>query len=204
MNRIFPCGPFMVSSASEPGVHLRVDGFHAPLLGGPFPNRLQPDWFVLRQAGIRHLVCLASTQPELRYDPYLAGLTWLAKEDMPELADLMEPSGPEGILLRDLRVDHDDEAYKARSEAREKLQQIARNMLAALWRGEGVFVHCEYGVERTGALLALVLALGGVDKEVVARSIARGLSPQSNRSNDLKERLENVLSEMFNDFKFLE
>jgi len=134
----------------------------------------------------------------------LAGLTWLAKEDMPELADLMEPSGPEGILQRDLRVDHNDEAYKARSEAREKLRQIARNMLAALWRGEGVFVHCEYGVERTGALFALVLALGGVDKEVVTRSIARGLSPQSNRSNDLKERLQNVLTAMFNDFEFLE
>lgn len=202
MKRVFPCGHFTISTDSSPGVHLRVKGFPAPLVAGPFPNRHQPDWFVLQQAGIRHIVCLASTQPDLRYDPCMAGLSWLAKEDMPELADLMEPGGAAGIWQRAFEVASDDEARKARRQDRAKLLQIAQSVLAALWRGEGVFLHCEYGQERTGVLISLVLKLVCGDADEATDAVARGLSPHSSRSDDLANRYKDVLTALYFDARF--
>ncbi len=186
--------PFWVTSATEPGLHLRVHGFPAPLVGGPFPNRLQPDWLVLKKAGVRQIVCLAGAAPELRYDPYPAGLDWLAKEDMPELGEFMEPGGAAALLSRAFGHAPEDEAFNARRAARGEMRQIAQAVLAALWRGEGVFVHCEYGVERTGLLIALVLTLAGGEAPAVTHSVARALSLHMGGSDDLRERLLNVVS----------
>lgn len=194
LKTIHSCGQFKVETANTPGLHLRVLGFPAPLIAGPFPNRHQPDWFTLKKAGIRLIVCLASTTPDLRYDPYPAGLSWLAKEDMPELADCMELRHYAYYWLVATTGVAGDDAYKARKAARGSMKRIAQDVVAALWRNEGVFVHCEYGVERTGLLIALVLYLASNELEEAASSVARGLSPHAGDGGDLEKRLLNVLS----------
>lgn len=176
MNPIRRPIPFSVRSATEPGLHLRVEGFPAPLVGGPFPNRHQPDWQVLRRAEVRYLVCLASTQPEMRYDPLPAGMSWLVKADLPEIADLAEPVESNTHDLADTGRGN-EVAAKTRRDSRAELLRIAHRILAVLWSGEGVMVHCEYGVERTGLLIALVLTLGGSDRVEVVTLVADALEP---------------------------
>ncbi|MEO0054441.1 MAG: Tyrosine phosphatase family [Verrucomicrobiota bacterium] len=166
--------PFSVVPATEPGLHLRVDGFPAPLVGGPFPNRHQPDWLVLRKANVRHVVCLASASPHLQYDPLPAGINWLVCSDLPELADFVPPGFAEG--KSSFFTDQNPELVKAQKEARANLLGIAYRVLSTLWSGEGVFVHCHYGIERTGLLIALTLTLGGSDRVGVVKKVAEALS----------------------------
>jgi hypothetical protein len=194
IKRIHACGQFWVTTADKPGVHLQVFGFPAPLLAGPFPNRHQPDWFTLKKAGIRQIVCLASTTPDLRYDPYPGGLSWLAKVDMPELADYLEPGGPDVNLLRALGSFPEDAAYKSRKASRTTMKSIAKDVLAALYKQDGVFLHCQYGVERTGLLIALLLEMVSGDREQAADAVARCLSPHSGDGSDLQKRLQNAIS----------
>lgn len=187
MNPIRRPIPFSVRSATEPGLHLRVEGFPAPLVGGPFPNRHQPDWQVLRRAEVRHLVCLASTQPEMRYDPLPHGVTWLVKADLPEIADLAEPIESNTHDLADTGREN-EVAAKTRRDSRAELLRIAHRILAVLWSCEGVMVHCEYGVERTGLLIALVLTLGGSDRVEVVTIVADALA-QKTAGGDREKRL---------------
>jgi len=181
------------------GVHMWVSGFPASLIAGPFPNRHQPDFFTLNKAGIRHIVCLASTTPVLRYDPYPAGLSWLAMEDMPELADFVEPTNLANFRLLAATGQSGDAAFNNRKAARVSMNRIAQKVVATLWRNEGVFVHCEYGVERTGLLIALVLYLASDEPEEAAAAVARCLSPHAGDGGDLEKRLWNVLSASINE-----
>jgi protein tyrosine/serine phosphatase len=151
--------PFSLHPATTAGLHYLVHGLPAPLAGAPFPTRLWPDWLELKRAGFRHIVCLASTTPENRYDPGVTGLTWLAKCDLQTSATYCEAAP-----LMPL------ESRAASANAMDEIVAIARKVLSALWAGEGVLIHCEFGIERTGLLVGVVLVLHGADpKEVTDR-----------------------------------
>ena len=111
----------------------------------------------MRKAGIEHVVCLASTEPERRYDLWPHGLDWLAKVNCLgpiDLADALCPTDQSPTSTG---------SEFARQEAQRDwnvIQDIARRVLLSCLSGKGVLVHCEYGVERTGLLIALVLCLG--------------------------------------------
>lgn len=149
--------PFSIRPAKTAGLNYLVHGLPAPLAGAPFPTRLWPDWAEMKKAGFRHIVCLASTTPEARYDPGVTGLTWLAKCDLPSPATYREVAP---------LMPHEPSA--AGANAFDEALVIAKKVLSALWAGEGVFIHCEFGIERTGLLVGIVLVLHGADPKEVA------------------------------------
>jgi hypothetical protein len=152
--------PFSLRPAKTAGLNYLVHGLPAPLAGAPFPTRLWPDWAELKRAGFRHIVCLASTTPENRYDPGVTGLTWLAKCDLQSPATYREAGS---LMPR--------QSDAASANAISEILVIARKVLAVLWAGEGVLIHCEFGIERTGMLVGVVLVLHGADPEEVAERL---------------------------------
>lgn len=164
--------PISVWSASEPGLHYIVRGLPGLLVAAPFPHRLQPDWDTLKRAGIAHVVCLASTKPECRYDLWPFGLDWLAKINCigpMDMAWILTPSAA-------LAERESGEYHEARDEWLE-LQRIAKKVWLSCLAGEGVLVHCEYGVERTGLLIALVLMLAEQEPLKIFSGLTFGLLP---------------------------
>lgn len=148
---------FSLRAANTQGLNYFVHGLPAPLAGAPFPTRLWPDWAELQRAGFKHIVCLASTTPENRYDPGVMGLTWLAKCSLPSPATCLDDAQ---LVTGEPRATN--------GKATQEILTVARTVLSALWAGEGVLIHCEFGIERTGLLVGVVLVLNGADPDKVA------------------------------------
>ena len=160
----------VILKAPDAGINFIILGFPCLLHGGAFPTRLWPVWAKEHDNGFRHIVCLASTEPERRYDPILAGIGWLAKVNLPS---------PEALALalrtNECRDDSTDSEQLVNITPAlvdmDEIKRIARLILHALIDGEGVWVHCEHGVERTSLMLGAVLVLSGEDPDETTRKL---------------------------------
>ena len=109
-----------------------VAGLSARLIGVPFPSSR-----LFREEsfdGVRWISCLSSTNPEHRYSTH----PWKL-----ERLDSVQLDSPLGGTLSTKRA----------------LLSLALRIQRKLRDGEGVLVHCDMGIERTGAVLGTVLAL---------------------------------------------
>lgn len=120
-----------------------VEGIGAPLAGVPFPND-RVNYSQLYDLGYRWILCLATDQPSKRYDP--KPMRWLEACEAP------------------LPYDHNSL----------KLAEIVRRAQLALKKlqtGEGVLVHCQQGIDRTGAMIATILRLQGFLSTMIATDL---------------------------------
>lgn len=128
-----------------------VAGLSARLIGVPFPSSR-----LFREEsfdGVRWISCLSSTNPEHRYSTH----PWKL-----ERLDSVQLDSPLGGTLSTKRA----------------LLSLALRIQRKLRDGEGVLVHCDMGIERTGAVLGTVLALEGFDPQRVACGIADAVEAQ--------------------------
>lgn len=144
-----PLDPDLQSAFPLPGIEVPRQFYWAntspaPLAGMELPRGAMP-WEQLHVAGFRKVACLCSERP--LYDP--SPLQWLVAL---ELCDLVEQPLPEDPVAEEKAI-----------------RLIARAIVAALGKGEGVIVHCAGGRGRTGTVLGCVLReLGHGADEVVA------------------------------------
>ena len=120
-----------------------VGGLGARLLGVPFPNQA-----FFREENLERVnwvVCLDSEDPGRRYDPTPLQFLFRGKLDSP---------------------------LSGNREAVAAVARVARLVNERLLAGEGVAVHCQLGIERTGAVIGTVLALRGFAPMKVAARIA--------------------------------
>ena len=183
--------PIILNDA-EGGSHFIVLGFPGSLVGGAFPNRLWPVWTQEHDNGVRHIVCLASTEPECRYDPILAGIDWLAKVNLPSpeaiALELRSKGGADNLTVIERLVSH----YPAIADI-EEIKRIARLILHALIDRKGVWVHCEQGVNRTSLMLGAVLVMSGEDPDETTRKLCMVHSKMGVASSQLAVDLRYLL-----------
>lgn len=121
-----------------------VTGLPARLLAVPFP---QTAFFAEEDlAGVRWIACLSSPEPERRY-AVPAGIGWLER---------CRFGGPESAGPAEWA----------------EFARVARAVRARLRVGEGVLVHCDQGLSRTGTVVGSVLALEGIAPARAAAAIA--------------------------------
>jgi len=121
-----------------------VTGLPARLLGVPFPH---PAFFAEEDlSGVRWVACLSSSEPERRY-AVPAGIGWLER---------CRFGGPESAGPAEWA----------------EFARVARAVRARLRAGEGVLVHCDQGLARTGTVVGSVLALEGIAPARAAAAIA--------------------------------
>lgn len=121
-----------------------VTGLAARLLGVPFPTSA---FFAEEDlAGVRWIACLSAAEPERRY-AVPAGIGWLERRKF---------GGPESAGPADWA----------------EFARVAAAVHARLRAGEGVLVHCDQGLARTGTVVGAVLALEGFQPARAAAAIA--------------------------------
>jgi protein-tyrosine phosphatase len=116
------------------------------LVGMSYPGRA--DWSLLREHGIRHVVCL--THEEAPYDATPCTVSSF------RLQDLVSGGTP---------VDPEREAAIVTTAAADVVEHIAR--------GDGVAVHCMGGRGRTGTVLGVALVRLGHDPDAVCDYLHR-------------------------------
>lgn len=119
-----------------------VGGLRARLLGVPFPH--QTFFRDENLEGVNWVVCLDSEEPGRHYDPSPLRFLFGGKLDSP---------------------------LAGNGEAVAAVARVARLLDDRLRGGEGVVVHCQLGIERTGAVVGTVLALRGFAPATVAERI---------------------------------
>ena len=128
-----------------------VGGLSARLIGVPFPtSRL---FLEENLQGVRWITCLSSVEPQRRYETS----PW--KFDFLDRVNLDSPLG----------------ADRSKKLA---VALLAGRILERLRMGEGVLIHCDMGIERTGAVLGTVLAMEGSSPQRVALGIADAVEAQ--------------------------
>jgi len=121
-----------------------VTGLAARLLGVPFPTAA---FFAEEDlAGVRWIACLSAAEPERRY-ALPAGIGWLERRKF---------GGPESAGTAEWT----------------EFARVAAAVHARLRAGEGVLVHCDQGLARTGTVVGAVLALEGFPPPRAAAAIA--------------------------------
>ena len=121
-----------------------VTGLPAPLLGVPFPTAA---FFAEEDlAGVRWIACLSAAEPERRY-AVPAEIGWLERRKF---------GGPESAGPAEWA----------------EFARVAAALHARLRAGEGVLVHCDQGLARTGTVVGAVLALEGFPPPRAAAAIA--------------------------------
>ncbi len=121
-----------------------VRGWSVPLLGVPFPTSA---FFAEEDlAGVRWIACLSAAEPERRYAAP-AGIGWLERRKF---------GGPESAGPAEWA----------------EFARVAAAVRARLRAGEGVLVHCDQGLARTGTIVGTVLALEGFAPARAAAAIA--------------------------------
>lgn len=121
-----------------------VTGLPARLLGVPFPH---PAFFAAEDlTGVRWIACLAAAEPERRY-ALPGGIGWLERRKF---------SAPESASPAEWA----------------DFARIGGAVRARLRAGEGVLVHCDQGLSRTGTVVGTVLALEGMAPARAAVAIA--------------------------------
>ncbi len=127
-----------------------VTGLPARLLGVPFPH---PAFFAEEDlSGVRWVACLAAAEPERRY-ALPGGMGWLERRKF----GAPETAGPAEWA----------EFARVAGAVRERLRA-----------GEGVVVHCDQGLSRTGTVVGTVLALEGMAPARAAAALATVLEAQ--------------------------
>lgn len=121
-----------------------VVGLPARLIGVPFPGRT---FFEKEYVdGIRWVACLSSTEPERRYKvPPEIGFIERRNFGSPDLASPSELA---------------------------EFARVADSIRQRLQAGEGVLVHCDQGISRTGTAVGTVLAMHGIEPARAASAIA--------------------------------
>ena len=130
------------------GSGYEVNGLQAPLAGIPFPST---EFIANLHPRFEWIVCLSSVEPEKRYSS--GKLQWLEK------IKIESPLTGEKTAL---------------AGCRDAAAQVHRKIAA----GEGVAIHCDMGIERTGSVIGTVLALHGFKVRNIAREIADIINEQ--------------------------
>lgn len=179
-------------SPQLPGLLYTVEGLPGTMAVVHFPTKLWPDWNVLHQAGFRHIVCLASTTPEERYHPGMSGMGWLAKCDLCTPAKIQQALRTRQLDEPELTTEEAADYSQMTAQFREYVR-LACKVLSALWAGEGVVVHCDTGVERTGLLVGMVLVLAGVPAAEALSKVGFILAQDGSLTKELGEALQSLL-----------
>ncbi len=130
------------------GAGYEVNGLHAALAGIPFPST---EFVANLYPRFEWIVCLSTVEPEKRYSS--GKLQWLEK------IKIKSPLTSEKAAL---------------VRCRDAAEQVHRKISA----GEGVAIHCDMGIERTGLVIGTVLALHGFEVRNIAREIAAIINEQ--------------------------
>jgi Tyrosine phosphatase family len=141
-------------------------GLPARLIGVPFPAQ---EFFRTESlGGVRWIACLSSEEPRRRYDP--APLEVLCRLNL---------AGP--FMFSPTSV--------------AAFSNTAQLVHKHLQKSEGVLIHCDMGIERTGTLFGVVLALYGIAPDIIARALANIIEVQQPGWTDEKFRpqLENAI-----------
>ena len=121
-----------------------VVGLPARLIGVPFPSRTFFEEENLD--GIRWVACLSSAEPERRYQvPPEIGFIERRNFGSPDAASPSELA---------------------------EFARVAECIRQRLQAGDGVLVHCDQGISRTGTVVGTVLTLQGIAPGRVAAAIA--------------------------------
>lgn len=140
----------------SPRIGLFANGYEAGslsarLIGVPFPSsRL---FLEENLQGVRWITCLSSVEPQRRYETSPWKLGFL---------DRVNLNSPLGV----------DRSKKV------AVVLLARRIIDRLRMAEGVLIHCDMGIERTGAVLGTVLAMEGYSPQRVALGIADAVEGQ--------------------------
>ena len=125
-------------------------GLPARLIGVPFPSRTFFEEENLD--GVRWIACLSSAEPERRYQvPPEIGFIERRNFGSPDAASPSELA---------------------------EFARVAECIRQRLQAGDGVLVHCDQGISRTGTVVGTVLALQGIAPGRVAAAIASAVDSQ--------------------------